>query len=123
MWNPYYGRSPGADDDGSGTTTVIETLTILINSGYTPTKRVLEFHFYAAEEGGLLGSQKVVESYMKDKKDVYAVLHSDMTGYQPDGKSPFIAVARDNVDKALTDVLVMLTGVYSDLPAVMTKCG
>ncbi len=64
MWNPWFGRSPGADDDGSGTTTVFEAMTVLVEGGYVPSSRILEFHFYAAEEGGLLGSQKVVEQYV-----------------------------------------------------------
>lgn len=70
-----------------------------------------------------MGSQGVVASYMSEKKPVYAVLHSDMTGYQPEGQKPVIAVAGDNVNKDLTDVLVMLSNVYSDVDVVMTKCG
>ncbi|RKO95210.1 Zn-dependent exopeptidase, partial [Caulochytrium protostelioides] len=62
LYNPYWGRSPGADDDGSGTTTTIEALTLLIQSGYVP-PNPLEFHWYSAEEGGLLGSAKIASLY------------------------------------------------------------
>lgn len=49
-------RSPGADDDGSGTVTTLEAFRALVESGYKPETPV-EFHWYSAEEGGLLGSQ------------------------------------------------------------------
>ncbi|KAJ3060851.1 Leucine aminopeptidase 1, partial [Rhizoclosmatium hyalinum] len=43
--NPYFGRAPGADDDGSGTTTVLEAYRVLAESNVVP-KRPIEFHFY-----------------------------------------------------------------------------
>lgn len=123
MWNPYYGRSPGADDDGSGSTTVMEAVTILVEAGFVPSGRVIEFHFYAAEEGGLLGSQQVVEKYVKQKIPVFAVLHSDMTGYQPDGLDPVVAINTDFVSKELTTTLTQISDTYSGLPSKTTKCG
>jgi len=37
----------------------------LAESGYTPKNGPVEFHWYAAEEGGLLGSQAIAR-YKKD---------------------------------------------------------
>ena len=51
--------APGADDDGSGTVAILEALRVLARSGYTPRGGAVEFHWYAAEEGGNLGSQAV----------------------------------------------------------------
>lgn len=51
---------------------------MLYENGFVP-GRPLEFHFYSGEEGGLLGSQKVVKKYVEDDVNVYAVLHNDMT--------------------------------------------
>lgn len=48
--------APGADDGGSGTVTILEAFRALIQAGFRPEVPV-EFHWYAAEEGGLLGSQ------------------------------------------------------------------
>ncbi|KAF5139431.1 putative leucine aminopeptidase [Metarhizium anisopliae] len=45
------GRSPGADDDGSGTVVVLEALRVLAASGLRP-RNTIEFHWYAAEECG-----------------------------------------------------------------------
>ncbi|KAG1211628.1 hypothetical protein G6F35_010466 [Rhizopus arrhizus] len=54
-WFPYFGRSPGADDDGSGTVTILEAFRSLVHNGFKP-ERPVEFHWYSGEEGGLLES-------------------------------------------------------------------
>lgn len=58
--------APGADDDCSGTVSILEAFRILAQSGYTPKHGPVEFHWYAAEEGGLLGSQAVAR-YKKEQ--------------------------------------------------------
>lgn len=122
MWNPWFGRSPGADDDGSGTTTIIEALTILVENGFIPS-RPIEFHFYSGEEGGLLGSQKVVAHYMQEQIPVYCVFHNDMTAYQPANRDPIIAISTDNIDKDLSDTLEMISDTYSGIKHAYTQCG
>jgi len=44
--NPTSGRAPGADDDGSGSTNLIEAFRVLVSSGFKPSTPV-EFHWYA----------------------------------------------------------------------------
>ncbi len=58
--------APGADDDCSGTVSILEAFRVLAESGYTPLHGPVEFHWYAAEEGGLLGSQAVAR-YKKEQ--------------------------------------------------------
>jgi leucyl aminopeptidase len=58
-------RAPGADDDGSGTTTLLETFHVLAEAGYLP-DRTVELHWYAAEEPGIFGSQDVANKYEED---------------------------------------------------------
>ena len=53
---------------------------ILIAKGFVPV-RPIEFHWYAGEEGGLLGSQKVVAEYKSKQIPVIGVLNADMTGF------------------------------------------
>lgn len=57
--------SPGADDDCSGTVSILEAFRVLAESGFIPINGPVEFHWYAAEEGGLLGSQAVAR-YKKE---------------------------------------------------------
>ena len=109
LFAPGLLAAPGADDDGSGTVTILEALRVLLRSekivnGSSP--NTLEFHWYSAEEGGLLGSQAIFSQYSADGKDVKAMLHQDMTGYVQGtldaGLPESVAVSNDFVDAALT---------------------
>lgn len=94
---PFLG-APGADDDGSGTTTLVEVsvwaeragaveghsagqvadvfsrciqaFAVLVNHTFVPSTHPVEFQFASAEEGGLLGSQAMAQQYAKDGKKV-----------------------------------------------------
>jgi len=70
-------RAPGADDDGSGSTAVMGALQALLQSHFRP-ERTVEFHWYAAEELGLLGSRELARQYRVSGVDVYAMLQIDM---------------------------------------------
>lgn len=74
---PFY-RAPGADDDGSGSVTVLQVLRSLTNQTFIPPPHIaLEFQWYAGEEGGLLGSQAIASEYEKEGKNIKGVLHMD----------------------------------------------
>lgn len=82
--DPMNGRAPGADDDGSGTVTILEVLRVMLsdeNLVNGSAERAIEFHWYAAEEGGLLGSLEVWEEYRSRGVDVKGMLQQDMTGF------------------------------------------
>ena len=74
--------APGADDDGSGTVTILETLRVLLAAGWTPASPV-EWHWYSAEEGGLLGSQAVAAAYERSGTKVKAMLQQDSKSPHP----------------------------------------
>lgn len=69
--------APGADDDGSGTVTILEAYRALLAAEYLPETPV-EFHWYSAEEGGLLGSQAIAQRYAEEGKQVKAMVQMDM---------------------------------------------
>ena len=77
QWNPYFGTSPGADDNGSGSTTIMETFRVFVETGYIP-EIAIEFHWYSAEEAGLLGSQEIASTYRKQNASLVAQFHVDM---------------------------------------------
>ncbi|KAI9324757.1 hypothetical protein DFJ73DRAFT_633786 [Zopfochytrium polystomum] len=122
MWNPTNGVSPGADDDGSGSATIFEAYRVLVQSGFIP-KRPIEFHWYAGEEGGLLGSQKVSSKYKKDGINVAGVLHADMTGYQVPDKQEVIGVVTDLTDPPLSEFFKKLVEEYSGVEWRELQCG
>ncbi len=106
QWDPYSGVAPGADDDGSGVTALVEVLRILLGSSFIPSK-LIEFHFYSAEEIGLLGSQEIAQMYNDQNVNVVAMFQADMTGYTPPEKKPVIAVGSDYSDKAFSVSIIM----------------
>ncbi|KAJ3161556.1 hypothetical protein HDU88_007289 [Geranomyces variabilis] len=120
--DPYSGRAPGADDDGSGTATIFEAYRLLLVGSFELVHPI-EFHWYSAEEGGKLGSQKVVAQYVANAVPVRAQLQMDMTGYTPPNKQAIIGIASDNVDHALTKFLRVVAAEYCSLPWGSISCG
>ncbi|KAI0423697.1 Zn-dependent exopeptidase [Xylaria sp. FL1042] len=113
------GRAPGADDNASGVVVVLEALRVLAEAKYAPAN-TLEFHFYSGEEGGLLGSRDVFNSYVRSGVNVLAVMNQDMTGFSPNN---VIAVFTDYADTGLTAFIQKLVPVYSSLPLSTDRCG
>ncbi|KAJ7100002.1 hypothetical protein B0H15DRAFT_920026 [Mycena belliarum] len=109
--------APGAGDDGSGTVTILEAYRALLLANYIPASP-LEFHFYAGEEGGLLGSQAIASRYENDEQNVRAMIQFDMTAWHAAGTREEIAVMTTNVDPALTDFLILLIERHLELPWV-----
>ncbi|KAK7053546.1 peptidase [Favolaschia claudopus] len=120
MW-PFL-PAPGADDDGSGTVTILESYRALIAADFHP-ERTIEFHWYSAEEGGLLGSQAVAQDYEKRGVNVFAMTHFDMTAWVKRGTREEVGIMMDNVDPSLTDFNKKIVDLYLDIPWVESKCG
>lgn len=116
-----YELKPGADDDGSGTVTVLGVTRAILNSGVT-FKRPIYFVWYAAEEAGLVGSTYVVRNFKKNNVAVDAVIQFDMTGYQ-NKNDPTMWLIQDNIDRNLTDFLGELINNYVKVPVNKTRCG
>ncbi|KAM5437137.1 Leucine aminopeptidase 1 [Microsporum ferrugineum] len=113
--------APGADDNGSGSMTILEALTALVSdqkiAGGQATNTI-EFHWYAGEEAGLLGSQAVFQQYKQAGKEVVAMLNQDMTGY---GKT--MGIITDNSDAALTTFTKMILDTYTTAKYADSECG
>ncbi|GJE84666.1 leucine aminopeptidase 1 [Phanerochaete sordida] len=120
MW-PFL-PAPGADDDGSGSVTILESYRALISSNFRPVRPV-EFHWYSAEEGGLLGSQAVAQAYESRSANVYAMSQYDMTAWVKAGTREEVGVITDYTDDSLTEFNKLLVDQYLDIPWVDTQCG
>lgn len=117
--------APGADDDGSGTITNLEILRLyleLLSRGYRP-KNTIEFHFYSAEEGGMLGSLDLLSSYAEKNKTVVAMLQQDMTGYVEDPNDEHVGIIIDHTTPQLTDFIKLIINSYLSIPFRESKCG
>ena len=117
LFLPSILAAPGADDDGSGTVTILEALRVLLESEAVVqgnASNTIEFHWYSAEEGGLLGSQAIFSAYEKQGRDVKAMLQQDMTGYVQKtvdaGEPVSVGVITDYVNPALTEFIKEVIG-------------
>ncbi|KAI1913406.1 Leucine aminopeptidase 1 [Ophidiomyces ophidiicola] len=120
------GRAPGADDNGSGSMTILEALRGVLQNrdvvaGNAP--NTMEFHWYAGEELGLLGSADIFARYMQQRKQIKAMLNQDMTGFVKRGVREEFGVITDNVNAELSQFARTVIGKYTRLPYVNTRCG
>lgn len=106
------GRAPGVDDNGSGSFVILEALRVLLSDkDFSPSKlqNTIEFHWYAAEEGGLRGSQDIFTQYAAAQRDVWAMLQQDMVGYTKAtldaGKPESFGLITDFTDAPLNEYL------------------
>ncbi|CAI4059216.1 putative aminopeptidase SKDI_04G6230 [Saccharomyces kudriavzevii IFO 1802] len=123
---PSIMAAPGADDNGSGTITSLEALRLYtedyLKAGLRPNNTV-EFHFYSAEEGGLLGSLDIFTEYSKQGKQVRAMLQQDMTGYVSDPEDEHVGIVTDYTSPALTNFIKLIIESYLLIPYRDTECG
>ncbi|KAH8832733.1 Zn-dependent exopeptidase [Flagelloscypha sp. PMI_526] len=121
--SPSSGRAPGADDDGSGTVNNMEIFRVLMANGFAPATPV-EFHWYAGEEAGLLGSQDIAADYDSQGIDVKAMMELDMTAYYKPGTTPVFALEADYISTTFNTWLKTLIPLHSTMTVTMdTKCG
>ncbi|KDN64787.1 putative peptidase family M28, partial [Colletotrichum sublineola] len=104
--------APGADDDCSGTVSILEAFRVLAMSGYVPQEGPVEFHWYAAEEGGLLGSQAVAAYKKKEGANIGAMLEFDMTAFIARNATESIGFIKTDADAPLTKWAVALSEEY-----------
>jgi len=115
--------APGADDDCSGTVSILEAFRILAESGYIPKNGPVEFHWYAAEEGGLLGSQAIARYKKEQKAPIGAMMEFDMTAFVARNATESIGFIKTQADAALTDWTVKLSREYISIPADIYELG
>lgn len=116
------GRMPGAGDDGSGSSSVMEVARILLSSDLT-FKRPVYIIWYSAEERGLVGSKHVVQHFVKNAIPVKAAIQFDMTGFRNDPLDETMWVYRDYTDKSLSDFVAKLITHFVKVPVDYSKCG
>jgi len=115
------GRAPGADDNASGSSNVLEAFRIL--SKMPQPERTIEFYWYAAEEIGLVGSAEIARAAKEAKHDIIGVLQLDMTLHP--GSGPLtLASMEDFTSPWLRQLLVEINGSYALGAQILAdKCG
>ncbi|WVF69440.1 hypothetical protein IAT40_004217 [Kwoniella sp. CBS 6097] len=115
--------APGADDDMSGSTSILEAFRALAWRGYIPQNGPVEFHWYAAEEAGLLGSQDIVAYKKGQGAKIGAMIEFDMTAFVARNTTPHIVLLENDADDSLTKWVVKLAEEYVDIPVKTSSLG
>ncbi len=103
--------APGADDDASGIATLTEVLRLIKSEGLT-FQRNVEFHAYAAEEVGLVGSSTIAKSYAAAGKRIAGQLQIDMNAYASAANQGIIHLVTTDTSAILRRQLKDLMGIY-----------
>jgi Zn-dependent M28 family amino/carboxypeptidase len=74
-------ESPGADDNSSGSTALLEVARLLASH---PMPASVELAFLTGEEAGLLGAREYVRRAVADGKHIVGILNNDMVGWAND---------------------------------------
>ncbi len=104
-------RSPGVDDNASGTATNLEVFRVLMANG-AKFERTVEIHGYAAEEIGLVGSLHMSNDYKAANKRVIAMVQQDMNLYKEPGTPDKIWFVEENTDDGFNNLLGLLVDKY-----------
>jgi leucyl aminopeptidase len=113
-------NAPGADDNGSGSVAILETLRGIVEAGIV-LKRTVEFQWYAAEEIGLRGSQAIAQEYKRQNVTVAAMLNFDVLAYH-DGRND-IGIYTDNGNAQVQQFLRLLADGYLTYGRRDNTCG
>ncbi|WP_458744470.1 M28 family metallopeptidase [Candidatus Nitrosocosmicus sp. T] len=85
-------RAPGANDNGSGVSAIIEMARVLANENL---RHSIQFVFFSGEEQGLLGSKSYAKYIKENGMDLYRLVNLDMIGY-PSFAPNTVIIERDN---------------------------
>ncbi|MFO0984869.1 MAG: M20/M25/M40 family metallo-hydrolase [Planctomycetota bacterium] len=118
-WNDYpNGRSPGADDNASGTAAVLEMARILSQYQF---KNTIRFMAFCSEEEGLVGSNAYATMMRNQNADIVAMFNTDMNAYKASGDTRSLDFVEDDASPELIQFGIDITNLY--LPGFKTNRG
>ena len=122
-------RAPGADDNASGVSALLELVRILSPLNL---KLNLEFVLFAGEEQGLWGSSSYAKYIDKNNrtKTIDLYINFDMLGYTPSNETNKVIleydignkyVQNDNYSKTIALFIKQIASNYTNLEAILSK--
>lgn len=107
-------RAPGANDDGSGSSLLLELATVISDSN-VQFEHTVHFHFYCGEEQGLVGSRAEARKYKAAGIELVAMLQADMVAYRKPGEAMQVGLPNRGTTPELAQFLRDLVPNYVDL--------
>jgi len=112
--------APGADDNASGTATVLEAARVMAGFNF---ERSLLFATFSGEELGLFGSNAVASYASSHGMDIRAVLNVDMDGYVDPGAVGDLDVIANTASSWIYDVVHLAAETYVPGLATVPQSG
>ena len=122
--NDSKGRAPGADDNASGVSILLEVARILSNLSL---EHRISFVLFSGEEQGKWGSKYYADYINEADIDLELLINLDMVGFQPQGSNNFLVeydngnVVQDNdmysqsIAQFIKDIALKYTGLNTTL--------
>lgn len=101
--------APGADDNASGSSGILETARILSQHSFENTVR---FVLFSAEEFGLVGAYNDADDLVAAGANVVGMLNMDMNAYRQNGDTRDLDLATNNTSASLTQLAIDVTNAY-----------
>ena len=107
--DPYH-NAPGADDNGTGTATLMTVAEILAPHSFAYT---IKYICFAGEEQGLIGSQVYVSRAVDEGLNIGAALNYDMMGYWEPGVEADLEIESNDASVWLADIITGVAETYT----------
>ncbi|MHC4921174.1 MAG: M28 family metallopeptidase [Planctomycetota bacterium] len=111
-------RAPGADDNASGSASVLELARILSQA---PMQRTIRFAWWNAEEYGLVGSAAYAAAARVRGDKIIAYLNTDMNAYRASGDTVDVDFITNDSTASLISQLSQISKTY--VPTLGVKSG
>jgi len=111
-------RSPGADDNGSGSASVLELARVFAS---TPMQRTMRFALWNAEERGLVGSNAYAKAAKNRGDKIIAYLNTDMNAYRDPNDTTDVDFIQNDSTPSLITQLTTISQTY--VPTLGVKKG
>jgi len=92
-------RAPGADDDGSGSSAILEIARVMATK-FGSFERTIRFALFTAEEQGTYGAKTLAKKWADRGDNIVAMLNVDMIGYKPESSPMKVAFTADGQSDA-----------------------
>ena len=102
-------RAPGADDNASGTSGILETARLLSKCKF---ERSIIYCGFAAEEIGLIGSAAYAKDCADQRMDIVGYFNLDMIGYLEEGSDIHVNLMYTTQDSTIAKYVFDFSHVY-----------
>lgn len=115
-YDTYTNGAPGADDNGSGTASIMEMGRVMSSMYF---KRTLKYVLFSGEELGLFGSAAYASQAVSQGENILGMINMDMIAYVQPGDQIDVDVLKNTASQDLFDAYSQATQNYvPNLPIV-----